>query len=321
MPSDNRVYIGVDLGGTNIQTGVLDKNGAVLGRDKTKTKAEVGAAGVIDRIVKCVGKAMSEAGVEINQVAGLGIGAPGTINFDKGIVEYAINLGWRNVRLADELSNLLSGVPVFLENDVNVGTWGEYTAGAARGYSDVFGIFVGTGIGGGLVLGGKLYHGHFGSAGEIGYTTMLPSSPPGRRTLENVASRTTVANLLAELVRAHHPSVIRDLVGDDLTEIRSKVLAQALEKGDPLTIQILRSAADYVGIAIANTVTLLSLPCVVLGGGLNEALGKTFVKWVRESFDDHVYPPYLKKCEIVVSKLGDDAGIVGAGMLAKDHVG
>jgi glucokinase len=192
--------------------------------------------------------------------------------------------------------------------------------GAARGYEDCLGVFVGTGIGGGLVLGGKLYHGHFLTAGEIGHVVIHADAQRGRRTLENGASRTAITNLLIQLIQTNHPSRISELVKGDFSEVRSKVLAQAIEEGDALAVEVIRQAAQYVGIAIANVVTLMSLPCVVLGGGLTEALGRRWVEWVRESYENYVFPPDLKRCKIVAAKLGDDAGRFGAALLARERL-
>ncbi len=320
MPNNDQPWLGVDLGGTNIQAGVMVGDGKLLARDSTKTKAEEGADEVIGRIEKVIAKVLDGAKLKAGEVAGLGIGAPGAIDTNKGVVVKAVNLGWSDYPLAKTLSKKLD-LPVLVDNDVNVGTWGAYRAGAAKDFNDVLGIFIGTGIGGGLVLDGKLYHGHHMSAGEIGHTVMCADAPLGRRTLENLASRTSIANQLAALIRASHPSVVTDLTEGDLSKIRSKVLAKAFEQKDPLTVQVITEAARVIGIAIANTITLLSLEAAVLGGGVTEALGKPFAKLVEKSFREHVFPANLGDCPIVASTLGDDAGVIGAAWLARDVLG
>jgi len=317
MSKSNEILIGIDLGGTNILAAAVTPKGQVLGRSKVKTKAELGAQGVVDRIVKAAKNALKEADVAIDHVKAAGIGAPGVIDFKTGDVSSVVNLRWDYLPLGKILKEQL-GVPVHVDNDVNVGTWGEYQAGAAKGHDNLFGIFVGTGIGGGLIINGQLLHGHVGSAGEIGHTCVNVNGAFGRRTLENIASRTAVVNLITSLILANHPSCILDIVEGDLSKIRSKIIAQAIAKKDPLTTQVVRESANYVGIAIANTVTLLSLPCVVLGGGLLEALGSPYLSWVQESFEKNVFPDDLKKCKILPSKLGDDAGAVGAALLANN---
>jgi len=320
MPKNDQPWLGIDLGGTNIQAGVMVGDGKLLARDSTKTKAEEGSDQVISRIEKVVGKVLDAAKLKPADVAGLGIGAPGAIDVDKGVVIKAVNLGWADFPLGKALSKKLD-LPVLVDNDVNVGTWGAYRAGAAKDYQDVLGIFIGTGIGGGLILDGKLYHGHHMSAGEIGHTVVCADAPLGRRTLENLASRTSIANQIAALIRSSHQSVISELTDGDLSKIRSKVLAKAFEQDDPLTVEIVTEAARVIGIAIANTVTLLSLEAAVLGGGVTEALGKPFAKLVEKSFRQHVFPPDLADCPIVASTLGDDAGVIGAAWLARDELG
>ncbi len=315
----NRPCVGVDLGGTNIQAGVLDPKGKLLARAKVKTHAEDGVAAVIDRVVKAVSLAVDEAGLKIAQIGAMGIGAPGTIDIHKGLVVRAVNLRWTRVPLAQQLQKKLK-MPVVVDNDANVAAWGEFRAGAGQGYRDLLAVWVGTGIGGGLVLNNEIYYGHGLSAGEIGHTVIMADAPLGRRTLENNASRTAVVNLLKQLIAAHHPSRVTKLVGDDLEAIRSKVLAKAVQMGDELTLQLLKKAAEYVGVAVANCVTLLSLPCVVIGGGLSDSVGKMWVDGVRESFESRVFPPEMRCCRIVGSKLGDDAGIVGAALLTHDRL-
>lgn len=319
MPKEDQPYIGIDLGGTNVAAAVCigDK---VLSRDKTKTKADQGADAVIKRIEKVVDNVIDTARVSRDDIAGLGIGAPGAINVKKGTVIEAVNLGWSNYPLGDILQKRVK-IPVVVDNDVNVGAWGAYKFGAGQGHKSMLAIFIGTGIGGGLIIDGELYHGHYFTAGEIGHTVVNAGGSLGRNTLENLASRTSIANLLAQLIHSSHESVISELTDGDLTRIRSKVISQAVQRNDELTKRVLADAARVIGISIANTVTLLSLSCVVVGGGLTEALSKTWIQQIRQSFEEHVFPPEIKKCRIVASTLGDDAGVVGAAMLARDRLG
>lgn len=313
-------YIGIDLGGTSIKFGVLDAKDRLIATEKAKTKAEEGAEAVIKRLARTVREMLEGAKLKVSDIGGLGIGAPGTIDIEKGVVVNATNLRWNKVPLGKMLGAEL-GLAVSVDNDVNVGTWGEVMLGAAKGYKDVLGVFVGTGIGGGVVLGGKLYQGHFSTAGEIGHTIIHADGPLGRQTLEQCASRTSLVNQMVQLMLANHPSKLWDLCEKDVREIRSKALAQAIEQGDALTTRVVKQGATYVGMAIANVVTVLSLPCVVLGGGLTEAIGKPYVEWVREAFEEHVFPPELKECRLVASKLEDNAGVIGSALLARERQG
>ncbi len=318
MMGKEELYVGVDLGGTNIQSGLVKSDGTILARDKRKTKAEGGDAVVVERIAEAVAKLVKGADVDMGDVAAVGVGSPGAIDDTKGIVLTSPNLRWNNFPLAEVLGKHLKP-PVVVDNDVNVGAWGEYIAGAGRELDirDMLAVFVGTGVGGGLILNGELYRGHHRTAGEIGHTVLHANGPLGRRTLENFASRTAVVNLLRELIAANHPSVLAETAGPDLAQARSKVLKQAVEQGDALSIEVIRNAARYVGISIANVVTLLSLPAVVLGGGLTEALGQQFVDWVQEAYNEVVFPADLRQCQLLAGTLGDDAGLVGAALLAR----
>lgn len=316
MAKSDKAYIGVDLGGTNIQAGVLDAGGKLLATDRVKTKADGGEDVVVKRIVKVTQAVLEKAGVKPEDVGGLGIGAPGAINHKKGIVINAVNLRWTDFPLAKVLEKELA-LPIVVDNDVNVGTWGEYKAGAGKGYDDLMGIFVGTGIGGGFVLNGALYHGAMMTAGEVGHTVLRADAPLGQRTLENLASRTNIVNQLKLLIQSNHTSIISELTQGDLDKVRSKILAEAYQREDNLTVRIIGQAAHYLGVSIANAVTLLSLPCIVVGGGVTEALQNDWITLIRDVYEEYVFPPGHSKCKIVASKLGDDAGIIGAALLAK----
>ena len=321
MAKNSTLYFGIDLGGTNIQAAIYDtaKQEIVI-RDGTKTKATEGADAVLGRIVKLCNKLIEKADLKPEAIAGLGIGAPGAIDFDHGLVLDAPNLGWVDYPLQKELGKLLP-FPVVIDNDVNVGAWGEYKAGAGKGYDEQMAVFVGTGVGGGMIIHGKLYQGTGHTAGEIGHMVIGGRGTLGHRTVEDLASRTSMVRRIRHMIEYNHPSVVTELVEGDLTRIRSKVIAQAFDKGDPLVVEVVEDAAKYIGMAIASVVTLLSLPCVVLGGGASEALGKPWLKLVRSSFEQHVFPDKLKDTKIVLSELEDNAGPIGAALLAADTLG
>lgn len=324
MP-EPRPVIGIDLGGTNIQVGVVRVGGGgkgkdvVLSRAKKKTKADQGLHAILDRLVEGVGEACAEAKIGPSDIAGVGIGAPGVVDTDEGVVIEAVNLRWNDVPLAKLLSDRLR-VPVFAENDVNVALWGEHAIGSAKGADDCLGIWMGTGVGGALVLGGRLYSGHWRSAGEIGHTVILPGNPPGSRTFEQNCSRSAVVDAMVRLIRANRKSVLTELCGGDFEKVRSRTIARAYELEDALTIEVVEHTAELVGIAAANMVTMLSLPLIVLGGGLTESLGQPFVNLVQKSLVRHAFPDKCKKAKVVASELEDDAGVVGAAMIAADRM-
>lgn len=321
-----RPVIGIDLGGTNMQVGVVRPDArevgaskAILGSARKKTKADDGLDSVVSRIGDAVAEACTSAGVTLQDVGGLGIGAPGAVDPDKGVVLEAVNLRWNDVKLAKILGEKL-GVPVVVDNDVNVAVYGEWVLGAARGSNSVLGVWVGTGIGGGLILNGQMYYGHHLTAGEIGHMLIFPNSPPGARSLEHNCSRTAVVDRIVRLIQSNKPSMLSEITGEKYEKIKSRALAQAFEAGDDLTREVVNDAARLVGDQIGSIVTLLSLERVVLGGGLTEAIGEPFVKRVREAAREIAFPDVCKQVEVVASELRDNAGLLGAAMIAVDRL-
>ena len=310
--------VGIDLGGTNMSAAVVDSHNRVIGSSRRKTYAELGFEAVLERVAEMVATTIKEAGLKKKKIRAIGIGVPSPVVIETGIALDAPNLGWRRVDVGSRLAER-TGLPVFVDNDVNVAVYGEFRTGAAKEFDDVLGIWSGTGVGGGLVLGGRPYYGHHWTAGEIGHTVILPGIGLGRETLEEIASRAAIVRTLVDLIRSNHSSIVPELVDGDLSSIKSKTLAKAARAGDGLTIRVLRDAARFVGIAAANFVTTLSLPCVVLGGGLATELGDMWAEWVGQSVSEHVFPQELKSVSVVVTQLGDDAGTIGGAIIARER--
>jgi glucokinase len=302
-----------------MQIGVVDRERRVVGHGKRKTKPDEGRDAILNRIVEGIVEACGEAKIKMTDLAAVGIGAPGAIDPESGVVLEAVNLRWNDVPLADLMRKKL-GVPVFVDNDVNVAVWGEHQLGAGKKSNDLLGVWIGTGIGGGLVLNGRLYYGTFLTAGEIGHTILFPGNPPGSRSLEHNASRTAIAERLSRLIRGNRKSSITKLVDGDLDAIKSRTIAEAYKGGDKLTQDVIHNAADMIGISIAGMVTTLSLGRVVLGGGLTEALGESLVEKVRESVKRNVFPEKCRQVEVVGTKLLDEAGVLGAALIAAERL-
>ncbi len=316
VPGD-LVVAGVDLGGTNIQVGILSADGRVLGRCKRKTKASEGRDEVVRRVLESIQRALDEARIPRDRLFAVGVGAPAVVDFDKGLVVKAGNLGWEDVPLRAILSEQLR-VPVALDNDANCAAWGEAQLGAARGRENLLAVWVGTGVGGGLLLGGRVWRGPRLTAGEIGYVVLFPNGQPGMMTVEDICSRTGMVNALRRLLPAHPESVLHRLIAEKADEsgaISSSMIARAYEKDDELVRKVVDRSAELLGGAIANLVTVLSIDCVVLGGGVTEALGEPYVARVRKGFDRVVFPSSLRRIDFLASTLNDDAGMLGAAML------
>jgi glucokinase len=348
MPTPHRPIVGVDLGGTNINVGIIDDQLRLVrgSRVNKKTQAAQGVKVVLDRIAAAVRESMVGAGLSARDLHALGIAAAGAVDSARGVVLKGGNLGFTNVPLAAELRKRL-GLRVIVENDVNAAVYGEWVhpRGAIHGARDAAGVWIGTGIGGGLIFSGKLYSGGYFTAGEIGHMTYIPGAPFGRRSLEQNCSRTAICDRLLALVASGHPSVLAELVAKekeqllakakkDLKEkgkltwqfesnklLRSKSVSEAYKSGDKLTVRVIHEAAHMLGTAIGGVVTLLSLPHVVLGGGFTEALGAPWVREVRVAVKECVFPPELRSVEVVGTRLKDLAGVTGAALLARDALG
>lgn len=301
---------------------VMDEKNKVVARKRKKTKGTEGAQAGVMRIAELIRDTFAENNLSLDSLQSLGIGCPGPVDMDKGVVNVAVNLGWKNVSLAAMMEDELEcGVSVL--NDVDAGVFGEYIMGAAQGARSVAGIFPGTGIGGGFVYEGTILRGRRSSAMEIGHTkiasTNRSSGVEMTGTLESEASRLAIAAECSKLAyRGEAPNLLR-AAGTDIAQIRSKVLAAAIRDGDKSVERIVRQAAQTVGYAVVNLVHLLCPEVIILGGGLVEALQDLYLEEVSRVSKKNVLPCYSDMFEIKMAKLGDDAGAVGAGMWARKH--
>ncbi len=314
--SSGKPVIGIDLGGTNMQIGAVNAASKITGRSKKKTRATEGLSKVVERICDGVQEACGEAGIKVKDCGALGIGAPGAINPHDGVVLMAPNLRWTDVPLADILRKKL-GIPVVVDNDVNVAVLGEHRLGAGKGYSDMVGIWLGTGVGGGFIFNNQLYYGANFTAGEVGHTMLFPHNPPGSRKVEDNCSRTAVVDRILRLIR-NHKSIIPELADNNLSEVRAKTVSMAYAKKDRVTVDVIHNVAELLGVVCSTYVTALSLPLVVLGGGLSEAMGEDLAKPVREHTRRLVFPESLRRVEVVCTKLEADAGLLGASIMARE---
>jgi glucokinase len=321
----NEILLGIDLGGTKILAGAFDSSIRLLGSAKRPTLREVGPDGVTARIVETVTEALQTAGRSLHEVTGVGIGAPGPLDPDTGVVLTTPNLGWENFPLAAKLSEAL-GKPVFLDNDVKLAALGETRHGAAVGANSVVALWVGTGIGGGVLVGGRLVHGAGKNAAELGHMVVKANGPRCgcgvRGHLEALASRSSIERDLREAVAWGTKSRLERLVKKNKTrQIRSSELYRAYEKGDDLTRRLIHRAARYIGIGVGNMLNILSPERVVLGGGIFEAFGEDLLERIKTSARKNSFDVAFDACEIVIAKLGEEAGVIGAAELAKDKLG
>jgi glucokinase len=312
--------IGVDFGGTKILTGVFTPTLECLGVAKVSTKSQRGTEAVIDRIARCVRDAVDEADLSLKQVRGVGVGAPGAVDGEAGNIIFAPNLQWTDVPLKKALEKQLE-VPVFVENDCNICALGVYVAELEAKPRHLLGIFVGTGIGGGLIINGELYSGFGHTAGEVGHMVVDVNGPKcgcgNKGCFEAVASRTAIFNKIKSAVKDGQKTLLTDMLGDDLDDMRSGDLRKAVRRGDKFVAKVIEESAEYTGIAVANLVNILNPEVVVLGGGVIEALGEEMMDIIKKTAKEHAMPGALKGVQIVDSHLGDNAGITGGAVFAK----
>ncbi|HET6794288.1 MAG TPA: ROK family protein, partial [Acidimicrobiales bacterium] len=310
--------IGIDLGGTKIYGLAVDE-GVEMAEVKAKTPVHGGPMAVIDAIVAMVQELGRGA-----QVEAVGVGAPGAVDYKRGIVGRAPNLkGWLDpFPLAAALTDALGGVPVAVDNDVNVGTVAEHRLGAGRQKRDFMGVFVGTGVGAGLILNGRLRRGPTGFAGEIGHMVVRSGGRVcgcgARGHLEAYAGRAGMERRARQFEQRGRDTLLVDVAGT--RRMTSSVFAQALDKKDAIAIRLVDRAVATLGIAVAAAVVTLDIPLVVMGGGLADRLGSPFIDRVAEATHQALPPGSQPELKVVPAQLGDRGGAHGAVLLADEHL-
>jgi glucokinase len=324
--SDKKEFIvGVDLGGTKILAGLFDSQLRCLGRARLSTKASRGPGAVIERIARCVTEVVDECDLAMKQIRGIGVGAPGPVNPESGKVIFAPNLeGWRDVPLQKELVKLLD-TAVFVENDCNVCTLGVHQAELKGKPRSMVGIFLGTGVGGGVILDGRLHTGFNRTAGEVGHMVIEVGGPKcgcgNRGCFEALAGRAAIFRRIHAAVKDGQKTLLTEMLGPDLDDLRSGDLRKALRRGDKFVEKIIEETAEYTGIVVANLMNLLNPEVVVLGGGLIQQMADEMMAIVIETAMDYAMSGTTKGVEIIASDLGDDAGITGGAVLARMNTG
>lgn len=323
MGDKNGLVVGFDLGGTKMMAGLVDEKYKVLGRKKKKTAASTEAQ-LFDRMVRGIRTACEKNGVDPKDLQGIGVGSPGPLDPVEGVIHETGNLPLKDFPLMKKLEKEF-GVPVAVENDVTTGTLGEFHFGAGRKGRNVLGVFPGTGIGGGLILEGKVYTGTSHAGGEVGHVNLDPSGPRcgcGKRgCLEAYASRTAItAQVLALMLRGEAPALAK-ATGGDPAKIKSGALAKAIADGDALVEEVVREAAARIGLVVGSLINVLSPDTVLLGGGMVEAMPELFVGEVKKAAAVAAMPPLLKCVRFAAAELGDDAVMMGAARLVRDMLG
>jgi glucokinase len=325
MANTKDLMVGIDLGGTSVRALVVDSKNKILAVEKMPTNPGLPPDKLIGDLAGLVEDVVQSAGLQPAHLRAVSIGAPGAVDPIRGVVYHAPNLGWDKVPLGSKLGKLLR-VPVFVENDVNVGVVGEHALGAGQGMQELVGIFVGTGIGGGILTNGRLYLGSRGAAAEIGHMILMVDGPRcgcgNRGCAEALASRTAMERDVRAAVKGGQKSVVPKLMKERGKErMTSSIIQRALKKHDPVMCKVMKRAQYYLGILVSSVVNFLDPECVVIGGGIAERLGEDFVAPIRQT----AYECFLRRhdaqrVKVVPGILGDNAGPLGAVALARQRL-
>ncbi|GAB1481976.1 ROK family protein [Treponema sp.] len=313
-------YIGFDLGGTKMIAALVDEKGNILSRSRSRTPGEEGPDAVAAAMAKTVEAACAEAKIDPSEISALGAAIPGIIDPERGTVNLT-NLNLKEYPLKSSLEKALK-VPVILENDVNAGTWAEFALGAAKGYRHVIGVFVGTGIGGGLILDGKLYRGWRGSAGEIGHLIIQDGGPlcgcGQYGCLEAFAARTAMAKDAVAIAAAGHLPELINKTGTDFKKFKSSIFEKALDMGNESVQGIVDRAAYHLGVGLASAAMLLNPEVFVIGGGFADRLRGSYLETVTKTMHSKAMNGVIQDVKVILGTLGDDAVPLGAALLARD---
>ncbi|MFD1363058.1 ROK family glucokinase [Lentibacillus salinarum] len=309
--------IGIDIGGTTVKIGIMDPDGHIMDKWEIPTNHANNGAYIIPEIWQSVSQKLDSTAV----IKGIGIGAPGFIDSSTGYVYEAVNIGWKNVALADELQTI-SGLPVFVANDANAAVLGENWKGAGENARNLIALTLGTGVGGGLIVNGDMVDGENGMAGEIGHTTIDPDGylcNCGRRgCLETVASATGMVRQAMEKMekKPNSPLVSRYKQNGTMT---TKDIFELADAGDESCEEIVAYTADILGLIIANIATITNPSKVLIGGGVSQA-GEDFVKLIDAAFSRYALKRVRHICELKTARLGNDAGMIGAAFLVRQRL-
>lgn len=319
-----KYIVSVDMGGTKILASVLNSKKGIIARQKKPTDITSGTKVYVKDIAELINNVVSISKLKKENIVAVCLGVPGSVNPQTGIIGFAPNLGIKNYKMKAELEKLIP-YPVLLENDVNLGVLGVKNYGVGKKSVNMLAVFVGTGIGGGVIINGKIYRGFNFVAGEIGHMLVQKNGPKcgcGKKgCFEALASRTAIVNnIIYDVKKLKKKSVLADLIKSN-QRIKSGALKNAIERKDKVVINRITEACVTIGDVLGSVCNLMNFDMIVLGGGVIEALGNFMMPIIKEEFHNHVFDAAEKGVKIVSSKLGDDAAIYGGLSLAEEFLG
>jgi glucokinase len=315
----SEMFIGIDLGGTNIKIGLFDSELKLISKTSVATKVDMGPEVVIDKMAQTAKKLLVEAGLSLQDVVAVGIGTPGPAKYSEGIIIKSTNMPtFKNVPICRMLNERL-GAPVVFDNDANVACWGEYTVGAGKGVKDIVFFTLGTGIGGGIISNGELVHGCDENGAELGHMIIYPDGRKcncGQRgCVEAYASADSTARRATEAVKAGTESSLKKVL-DEKGHLTSKDVYEHLAAGDKLAKEITDGTAKALAITCINMLHTTEPKRIVFAGGMIAA-GDVLLNRIKDFFNEHIWTLKKEYVEICFATLGEDAGIIGAAALAR----
>ena len=311
--------IGIDLGGTSIKFAILTTAGEIQEKWSIKTNILDEGSHIVDDMIESIQHRLDLLGLVAADFQGIGMGAPGVVDREKGTVIGAYNLNWKTLQPIKEKIEKALGIPFFIDNDANVAALGERWMGAGDNQPDVVFMTLGTGVGGGIVAEGKLLHGVAGAAGELGHITVDFDQPIActcgkKGCLETVASATGIVNLTRRYADEYAGDAELKRLIDDGEDVTAKTVFDLAKEGDELALIVYRHFSQYLGIACANIASVLNPANIVIGGGVSAA-GQFLLDGVQKVFDENTFPQVRTSTQLVLANLGNDAGVIGAASL------
>ena len=311
-------WLGIDLGGTNIATGVVDANYKILGRGKVKTNSSAGPEAIADNIATAVEEAIKNAGIEKSQIVAVGIGSPGSVVPETGVVATSNNLGFSNLPLCQMIKDR-TGFDCYIENDANAAAYGELLAGAGKGKKSFIAITLGTGVGSGIIIDGKIFSGFNHAGGELGHTVILKNGEfcsCGRcGCWEAYASATALIRQTKHAMLMAQKSIMWELVDGNIDKVSGRTAFDAMRKGDAVAKMVVDKYIEYVATGIVNTINIFQPEIVCVGGGISKE-GDYLIEPIKEYIRLERYSKNVDlQSKIRVAELGNDAGIIGAAFL------
>ncbi|NLD83914.1 MAG: ROK family protein [Clostridiales bacterium] len=313
------VYIGIDLGGTNIAVGTVDEKGRILSRTSTPTLADRPYTDLVKDMAACIHEVTKKAGLSAEEITSIGIGIPGIADQKEGTVVFCTNLGWRDIPLRAEIQKYYDK-PVYIDNDATVAGLAESYAGVSVGcHSSVF-LTLGTGVGGGIIIEGKPWSGAHGVGSELGHMTLVVDGVPctcgNDGCVERYCSATAIIRMARQACLGYPESLIVKMVNGDLEKLEARTVIEAAKAGDPTALQVFNRFTRYLAITVNNVTAFLDPEMIVLGGGVSNA-GDFLLNAVKAQLPRYLMYKTLPSPRLELARLGNEAGIIGAAMLGR----